>query len=127
SVEFIGIKHEAIGMTSTYEEFVERITDPTKSMYRCANLETRYQLVPLDVSTPTHTRGPAGTTGSFALESAIDELAYALNMDQVTLSLTNYAAQDYDKNLPSTSNNLKECYKEGATLFGWENRNPAPA
>ena len=127
SGEFIGIKHAAIGMTSTYEEFVERITDPTKSMYRCANLETRYQLVPLDVSTPTHTRGPGETTGSFALESAIDELAYALNMDPVTLRLKNYADQDYDKNLPWTSNHLKECYKEGATLFGWENRNPAPA
>ena len=127
SGEFVGIEHEAIGMTSTYEEFVERITDPTKSMYRCANLETRYQLVPLDVSTPTHTRGPGETTGSFALESAVDELAYALKMDPVTLRLKNFADQDYDKNMPWTSNHLKECYKEGATLFGWEKRNLAPA
>jgi len=126
SGEFVGIRHEAMGMTSTYEEFVER-TDPTKSMYRCANLETKYKLVPLDVSTPTHTRGPGETTGSFALESAIDELAYALKMDPVTLRLKNFAEQDYEKKLPWTSNHLLECYKEGAALFGWEKRNPAPA
>ena len=124
--EFIGIKHEAMGMTSTYEEFVERITDPTKSMYRCPNLETQYHLVPLNVSTPTHTRGPGETTGSFALESAVDELAYALKMDPVALRLKNFADQDYDKNLPWTSNHLLECYKEGAALFGWKKRNPEP-
>ncbi|MEJ7558954.1 MAG: xanthine dehydrogenase family protein molybdopterin-binding subunit [Pedobacter sp.] len=124
--EIIGIKHEAVGMTSTYEEFVERITDPTKSMYRCANLETRYQLIPLDVSTPTHTRGPGETTGSFALESAVDELAYALKMDPVVLRLKNFAERDFEKNIPWTSNHLKECYKEGAVLFGWEKRNPEP-
>jgi xanthine dehydrogenase YagR molybdenum-binding subunit len=127
SGDFISIKHEAMGMTSTYEEFVERITDPTKSMYRCANLETRYQLVPLDVSTPTHTRGPGETTGSFALESAVDELAYALKMDPVDLRVKNFADQDFDKNLPWTSNHLKTCYEEGAALFGWEKRNPTPA
>lgn len=126
SGDFISIKHEAMGMTSTYEEFVERITDPTKSMYRCANLETRYQLIPLDVSTPTHTRGPGETTGSFALESAVDELAYALKMDPVALRMRNFADQDFDKNLPWTSNHLKECYKEGAALFGWEKRNAEP-
>jgi xanthine dehydrogenase YagR molybdenum-binding subunit len=127
SGEFIGIRHEAMGMTSTYEEFVERITDPTKSMYRCANLHTQYQLIPLDVSTPTHTRGPGETTGSFALESAVDELAYALKIDPVVLRMKNFADQDPNTNLPWTSNHLKECYRKGAALFGWENRNPEPS
>jgi len=124
--EIVGIRHEAKGMTSTYEEFVERITDPTKSMYRCANMETKYQLVPLDVSSPIHTRGPGETTGSFALESAVDELAYALKMDPLDLRLKNFAEQDPEKNIPWTSNHLKECYKKGAALFGWEKRNPKP-
>jgi xanthine dehydrogenase YagR molybdenum-binding subunit len=124
---FVGIRHEAKGMTSTYEEFVERITEPTKSMYRCANLQTNYQVVPLDVSTPTHTRGPGETTGSFAMESAVDELAYALKMDPIALRIKNFADLDYDKNIPWTSNQLKQCYQDGAALFGWANRNPKPA
>ena len=125
--EFVGIKHEAIGMTSTYEEFVERITDPTKSMYKCANLQTVYQLAPLDVSTPTHTRGPGETTGSFALESAVDELAFALKMDPIDLRMKNFAAEDPEKKIPWTSNHLRECYEQGAALFGWNKRNPVAA
>jgi xanthine dehydrogenase YagR molybdenum-binding subunit len=124
---FVGIEHEAKGMTSAYEEFVERITDPTKTLYRCPNLQTIYQLVPLDVSTPTHTRGPGETTGSFALESAVDELSYALKMDPLELRMRNLAVMDPEKNIPWTSNYLEECYKEGSRLFGWEKRNPLPA
>ncbi|MET1054412.1 MAG: xanthine dehydrogenase family protein molybdopterin-binding subunit [Pedobacter sp.] len=124
---FVGIRHEAKGMTSVYEEFVERITDPTKSMYRCPNLQTSYQLVPLDVSTPTHARGPGETTGSFALESAVDELAYALKIDPVKLRIMNLADTDPEKNIPWTSNHLEECYREGSRIFGWEKRNPIPS
>jgi len=124
--KFVGIKHEAWGSTSSYEEFVERITDPTKSMYDCQNVQTAYQLVPLDVSTPTHARGPGETTGSFALESAVDELAYQLGMDPIQLRIKNFASVDPDNGLPWTSNHLKACYEKGALLFGWDKREPEP-
>lgn len=71
----ISITHEAFDQTSTYEQFTERILHPTKSLYRCPNLNAVFRLVPLDVSTPTWTRGPGETSGSFALKSAMDELA----------------------------------------------------
>lgn len=122
----VGITHEAYGLTSTYEQFTERILHPTKSSYRCPNLTAVYRLVPLDVSTPCWTRGPGETSGSFALESAMDELAYALNMDPMALRLKNYAEVDPENNKPWSSKYLKDCYERGADRFGWYIRNPQP-
>ncbi|UHG93874.1 xanthine dehydrogenase family protein molybdopterin-binding subunit [Spirosoma oryzicola] len=122
----IGITHEAYGLTSSYEQFTERILHPTKSSYRCPNLTATYRLVPLDVSTPCWTRGPGETSGSFALESAMDELAYALTMDPIALRLKNYAEVDPEKNKPWSSKFQKECYERGAERFGWSKRNPLP-
>lgn len=121
-----GTTHEAFGSTSTYEQFTERIIDPTKSAYACANLDTTYKLVPLDMSTPCWTRGPGETSGSFALESAMDELAYALNLDPLALRLKNYAETDPENNKPWSSKYLRECYEQGSNRFGWNKRNPVP-
>lgn len=120
------IVHEALGQTSRHEEFTERILDPTKSAYRCPHLVGRYQLVPLDLSTPAWTRGPGETSGSFALESAMDELAYALRMDPLALRLKNFAATDPEDNKPWSSNQLRQCYAQGAARFGWSRRPAAP-
>ncbi|MDP4252852.1 MAG: xanthine dehydrogenase family protein molybdopterin-binding subunit [Bacteroidota bacterium] len=122
----VGISHLAWGNTSRYEQFSERILDPTKSMYACPNVHTEYKLVPLDMSTPCPTRGPGETSGSFAMESAMDELAYALNMDPLSLRKKNFNADDPMKQLPWSSNYLQECYDRGAAKFGWEKRNPSP-
>ncbi len=122
----VGITHQAYGMTSSYEQFTERILHPTKSAYRCPNLTATYRLVPLDVSTPCWTRGPGETSGSFALESAMDELACALKMDPMALRLKNYADTDPETNKPWSSKYQKECYERGAERFGWNKRNPQP-
>ena len=120
------INHQAYDLTSRYEQFMERILDPTKSMYKCANVQTTYKLVPLDVNTPCPARGPGETSGSFPMESAMDELAYALKMDPLELRRKNYTEVDPSKNLPWSSNYLLDCYQIGAEKFGWSKRNPAP-
>ncbi|WP_426060820.1 xanthine dehydrogenase family protein molybdopterin-binding subunit [Hymenobacter sp. B1770] len=122
----VGVTHEAFGMTSRHEQFAERIVHPTKTAYRTPNINTTYRLVPLDLSTPCWTRGPGETTGSFALESAMDELAYALNMDPLALRQKNYADTDPEKDQPWSSKHLRACYERGAALFGWSKRTPAP-
>ncbi len=121
-----GIRHDAWGSTSRQEQFTERILEPTKSMYNCPAMQTTYKLVQLDVSTPCPTRGPGETSGSFALESAIDELSYALKMDPLELRQNNFATIDLNNNLPWSSNYLQECYRMGAEKFGWSRRNPLP-
>jgi xanthine dehydrogenase YagR molybdenum-binding subunit len=122
----VGVSHQVFGATSRYEQFTERTLHPTKSGYRCPNAELTYQLVPLDMSTPAWARGPGETTGSFAIESAMDELSYALKMDPLALRLHNFADVDPENGHPWSSNYLRECYALGAEKFGWSRRNPTP-
>jgi xanthine dehydrogenase YagR molybdenum-binding subunit len=122
----VGVSHQVFGATSRYEQFTERTLHPTKSGYRCPNAELTYQLVPLDLSTPCWARGPGETTGSFAIESAMDELSYALKMDPLALRLHNFAEVDPENGHPWSSNYLRECYALGAEKFGWSKRNPTP-
>ena len=122
----VGITHQAYGNTSRHEQFAERIVHPTKTAYAVPNLNTSYRLVPLDLSTPCWTRGPGETSGSFALECAMDELAVALKMDPLALRLKNYAERDPEKDKPWSSKHLRDCYERGAQLFGWAKRTAAP-
>lgn len=121
-----GITHEAVAATSPYEDFTEGIVAMSKFMYACPNVNTRYKLVPLNLSTPVWMRGPGEATGAFALESAIDELSYKLNIDPLQLRILNHADTDPEKDLPFSSKYLKEAYELGAEKIGWANRKAAP-
>jgi xanthine dehydrogenase YagR molybdenum-binding subunit len=125
--KLVGITHVAIGETSTYQVFAEGITSTTTFLYNCPNINTQYKLARLDLSTPTYTRGPGETTGVFALESAMDELAHELKMDPLELRRKNYSENDQSRdNMPYSSKYLNECYDRGAEEFGWDKRNPVP-
>lgn len=122
-----GITHEADSITSMYEEFNEGTVGVSRSLYACPNVTTRYKIFPFNVSTPTWMRGPGEATGTFALESALDELSYQLGIDPIELRLRNYAQTDPERNRPYSSKYLKEAYQLGADAIGWNNRNPKPA
>jgi xanthine dehydrogenase YagR molybdenum-binding subunit len=124
--KLIGLTHEATGNTSSYEEFTEATVNISRFMYACPNVTTRYRLVPLNVCTPIWMRGPGEATGAFALESAMDELAYALNLDPIEFRLRNYADSDPETKLPWSSKYLKECYQMGADRIGWKERKLQP-
>lgn len=121
-----GITHEAAGQTSTYEDFTEGPTGVSQNLYACPNVNTKYNIVPLDIATPTWMRGPGEATGSFALESALDELSYQLKIDPVELRIRNYAEKDPDSGKPFSSKFLKEAYALGADHIGWKNRKAEP-
>ena len=106
------------------DDYVERCTDPTPILYSCPNVTAIQHLVHLNVGTPTPMRGPGTTPGLFALESAMDELAVALNVDPLELRLKNYTESDEGSNRPWSSKHLRECYEQGAQRFGWSKRNP---
>jgi len=124
--KLVGITHHAVGQTSSYENFSEGIVNVSKFLYDCPNVNTSYKLLPLDVNTPIWMRGPGEATGTFALESALDELAYNLNMDPLELRKRNYAHKDPEKNLPWSSKYLDECYEIGAQKIGWNARPEIP-
>jgi xanthine dehydrogenase YagR molybdenum-binding subunit len=118
--------HEGTGETSRYEQFVEALTPISSFLYSCPNVRTSYRLIPLDTGTPTYMRGPGEASGIFAVESAIDELAYKLGIDPIALRRRNEPAIDEGENRPFSSRSLNECYAFGAERFGWAKRNPAP-
>ncbi|MBO2010197.1 xanthine dehydrogenase family protein molybdopterin-binding subunit [Hymenobacter negativus] len=120
------ITHEAVGQTSTYEEFTESTLGQTRMMYEAPNLTTRYRLVALDIGSPIWMRGPGEATGAFALESAMDEMAHLLNLDPLEFRLRNYTEQDPERNRPWSTKFLKECYKAGADRIGWSKRQLKP-
>lgn len=121
-----GLTHEATAHTSSYEDFTENTIAISKFLYACPNVNTKYKITKLDVVTPIWMRGPGEATGSFALESAMDELAYALNLDPIEFRLRNYADTDPEKNRPWSSKYLKECYDIAAKNIGWHNRSLKP-
>ncbi|RYZ46584.1 MAG: xanthine dehydrogenase family protein molybdopterin-binding subunit, partial [Sphingobacteriales bacterium] len=121
-----GITHTAFGQTSVYENFTEGVVNMTKFMYDSPNVDTNYFVVPLDLGVPIWMRGPGEATGAFALESAIDELAYALKMDPLEFRAMNDPETDPDKKRPFSSKNIKEAYKLGAEKIGWNARKMMP-
>jgi xanthine dehydrogenase YagR molybdenum-binding subunit len=124
--KFIGITHEAISNTSKYEDFREGIVDVSRFLYASDNVDTKYNVLPLDLSTPIWMRGPGEATGCFALESAIDELSYQLNMDPIDLRIKNFTDINPENKMPFSAINLKDCYAYGKEKIGWKNRPVKP-
>jgi xanthine dehydrogenase YagR molybdenum-binding subunit len=120
------ISHQAIAMTSQYEEFSRNDTGWSALLYKSANAKYEHKLTRLDVSTPADMRAPGAATGVYALECAMDELAAALKIDPLELRLRCYSDRDQNEGVPYTSKQLKECYRQGAAAFGWDKRKPEP-
>jgi xanthine dehydrogenase YagR molybdenum-binding subunit len=120
------ITHDAIAMTSQYEDFARNDVGWSGALYKCANTRYSHRLAKLDLATPCDMRGPGAATGVYALECAMDELAVALKMDPVELRLRNYSDRQQDEDTPYTSKQLRECYRQAAEAFGWSKRNAEP-
>ena len=120
------VTHEAIAVTSQFEDFSRNDTGWADLLYKSPNAKFSHKLARLDMPTSSDMRAPGAATGVYALESAMDELAIALKMDPVELRLRAYSDRDQSENLPFSSKQLRECYRQGAEAFGWSKRNPQP-
>ncbi|MBD5653815.1 MAG: xanthine dehydrogenase family protein molybdopterin-binding subunit, partial [Candidatus Eremiobacteraeota bacterium] len=109
---------------SMFDEFVEPSGVITTMLYASPALKVTHRIVRLNYATPTFMRAPGESSGSFALESAMDELAYEVALDPIELRLRNYAEMDPTEQKPFSSKSLRECYRVGAASFGWSTRNP---
>ena len=124
--KLLAIQHDVILHTSVLDDFLEPSAVQTRMLYSSESVTTTHRLVELNLGVTNHMRAPGEASGTAALESAMDELAVELKMDPVDLRLLNYSERDEGKNLPYTSKNLRQCYKQAADRFGWANRNPMP-
>ena len=124
--KLIALRHDAYSYTSNVDEFVEPSALSARMLYACDNIRTSHRVARLDISTPTFMRAPGEASGTFALESAMDELAYAMDVDPLKLRLDNYAEKDPSDGKPWSSKELRACYKQGAERFGWAKRKKTP-
>lgn len=121
------LRHDAVQGTSQYEDYQEVVVNWSGVLYRCDNVALGYRLVKLDTPTPGDMRAPGAVTGVFAIETAMDELAYATGLDPIELRLRNYAESDATaEGKPFGSKELKSCFRQGAERFGWARRSPEP-
>ncbi|MEV6564733.1 xanthine dehydrogenase family protein molybdopterin-binding subunit [Streptomyces kronopolitis] len=118
--------HHAESVTSTVREFIERSADMGRVMYDADAHHTANQVVALDVPTPSWMRAPGEAPGSFALESALDELAEKCGMDPIALRARNEPETGPVSGLPFSGRQLQACFREGARRFGWADRDPRP-
>ena len=120
------IAHDAVTVTSQYEDFHRQETGWSGLLYKSANAKYAHRLARLDLPTSCDMRAPSAAPALFALESAMDELAVALKIDPLELRLRCYSDRDQNENKPYSSKALRECYRQGAEAFGWAKRNPEP-
>lgn len=115
----IAVDHRVLAQTSTHAEYADPVGMVSQWVYRCPDVSTRHRLARTNEPHPIPMRGPGEAPGSFALESAMDELADRLGLDPVELRLRNIADHDQVTGLPWTSNSLADCLRRGAERFGW--------
>ncbi|MBC7568527.1 MAG: xanthine dehydrogenase family protein molybdopterin-binding subunit [Spirosoma sp.] len=120
------LAHEITTHCAIHTEFVEPCGDCSKIMYDTPNALITYRVVPMNVILPTYTRGPGKSTGSFALESAMDELAYKLKMDPIEFRIRNEPAKDPSNGKPWSSRKAVQCLQAGGKAFGWDKRKMEP-
>lgn len=118
--------HEIDQQTSRHDLFPSMGTEITSRLYGIQNFLGQERLVRTDVQTPGYMRAPFEHPAAFAFESAIDEMAYALDRDPVALRLANDAAADPLTGKPFSSRHVNECLVKGSEMFGWARRTMAP-
>jgi xanthine dehydrogenase YagR molybdenum-binding subunit len=120
------LDHQTKTASSTFDDFFEPASDASHTLYTSPAISTSHEAVRLDTGTPLFMRAPGEATGSIALESAIDEMAYACGIDPLAFRLANYAEVEPISGKPFSSKALRECYAQGAERFGWQRRPLAP-
>ncbi|HVX77096.1 MAG TPA: xanthine dehydrogenase family protein molybdopterin-binding subunit [Bradyrhizobium sp.] len=120
------IDHHARTVSSSFDDFFEPAADASHTLYASPAIATSHEVVRVDTGTPLFMRAPGEATGSIALESAIDEAAWACEMDPLAFRIKNYAEVEPISGKPFSSKALRECYAQGAERFGWSKRPLAP-
>ena len=122
--QLTALSHESWELCSRTEHFALTGSDTTARLYACPNIQTKVHNIDADRQTPGFMRAPPETMYLFALESAMDELSYALGMDPADLRRRNDTRHEPIKGLPYTSRELLRCIDEASVAFRWGTRNP---
>jgi xanthine dehydrogenase YagR molybdenum-binding subunit len=118
--------HTSIAPNSPHNDWPEQVTFPTRHLYATETLKVAQQVTEMHMLANTFMRAPGESVGTFAVESALDELAEKLGLDPVALRRRIEPAKDPTSGHPFSSRHLIEAYDKGAERFGWSRRAAAP-
>jgi xanthine dehydrogenase YagR molybdenum-binding subunit len=122
-----GLRHDSVNPTSVFDDYVEYAAMASRHLWRASGgIATSHKVVYVNRNSPVVLRAPMEAQGHFALESAMDELAYATGVDPVALRLRNDTDTDPYSGRPFSTRALRQCLTEGAARFGWDKRSPQP-
>jgi xanthine dehydrogenase YagR molybdenum-binding subunit len=123
---FDALIHTGVVAMSAHNNMPEPFIVPTLSAYAAGSFKLEVQVATLDMLANTFMRAPGESVGTFALESAVDELAAELGMDPIELRVRNEPEKDPTTGLRFSSRHIVEAYRSGAKRFGWYRRNAKP-
>ncbi len=118
--------HTGVAAMTAHNACPEQFTFPARHMYAADTIKVAQDVADMDMLANTFMRAPGESIGTFALESAIDELAEAVRLDPIELRRRIEPEKDPISGLAFSSRNIVEAYRRGAERFGWDRRNPVP-
>ncbi len=124
--ELTALAHHTLSHCATQLQYYEACGNVSKMLYKTPNNAITHRLIPLNIQCPNSMRAPGEATGSFALESAMDELAWKLKMDPIDFRIKNDTQIDQGAGKPFSSRLLNESLRIGAEKFGWHQRKSQP-
>ena len=124
SGKFTALIHEGITATTEHNDFAEQFTFPVRYLYGSKTFYIGQKTCYLDMVANTFMGAPGESIGSFAVESAIDELAHKMGKDPIELRLLNEPEKNPVKGNEFSSRHLVEAWRRGAEKWGWEHGQP---
>ncbi len=118
--------HTGVVAMTTHNNVPEQFTFPARHLYTAKSFRLEQKVADLDMLANTFMRAPGESVGTFALESAIDELAHEMGVDPIELRRRWEPERDPTTHSAHSSRHLLKAYADGARRFGWERRDPVP-
>jgi xanthine dehydrogenase YagR molybdenum-binding subunit len=118
--------HAGTAAMTAHNNMPEPFIMGTRSGYAADSFRLSVQTVTMNMLANIFMRAPGESVGTFALESAIDELAIELEMDPIELRIRNEPHKDPTSGLPFSSRHIVEAWRSGAERFGWDRRSAIP-
>jgi xanthine dehydrogenase YagR molybdenum-binding subunit len=123
--KLLSLQHDYLYHMSMIDHYHEDCGEATPFHYSVPNLRVTFGRARRNIGATADMRGPGAVPGLYATESAMNEMADRLKIDQVRFRILNEPKIDESLNLPFSSRHYVECLNVGVEKFGWSKRNPA--
>ncbi len=123
---FQSLIHTGVAAMTEHNDCPEQFSFPARHIYAVPNFTIGQKVADMDMLANTFMRAPGESIGTFALESAVDELAAQMDIDPIELRIRNEPEKDPTSGKPFSSRNIIKAYRDGAERFGWSARHRSP-